>query len=119
MNGERCLIAGEALGTGYNALRRAVAYVSQRVLYGKTVGELQAVQHSLAKCWAQLEAARHLTYAAARAFDAGSPDTGALANSAKYCATEAGVKACYESMMAMGGMGYSKDYHVERLFRGE
>ena len=117
MNAERCLLAGEALGTGYAALRRATAYAADRVVFGKPIGAMQAIQHPLAKAWAGLEAARHLTYAAATLFDARSPDAGAQANAAKYVAAEAGYKACETALMTLGGMGYAKEYHVERYLR--
>lgn len=117
MNAERCLLAGEALGTGYAALRRAVQYASDRVVFGKPIGAMQAIQHPLAKSWAQLEAARHLTYAAARLYDERGADSGAQANAAKYMAAEAGYTACETAVMTLGGMGYAKEYHVERYFR--
>ncbi|CDU23328.1 related to Acyl-CoA dehydrogenase [Sporisorium scitamineum] len=117
MNAERCLLAGEALGTGYAALRKAVKYAGERVVFGRPIGAMQAIQHPLARCWAQLEAARHLTYAAARMYDDRAPDAGAQANAAKYMAAEAGYSACETAVMTLGGMGYAKDFHVERLFR--
>ncbi len=92
MNAERCLLAGEALGTGYAALKRAVRYAQDRVVFGKPIGAMQAIQHPLAKSWAQLEAAKHLTYAAARMYDDRGADSGAQANAAKYMAAEAGSK---------------------------
>ncbi len=54
MNAERCLLAGESLGTGYAALRRAVRYASERVVFGKPIGSMQAIQHPLAKAWVSL-----------------------------------------------------------------
>ncbi|PWN46502.1 acyl-CoA dehydrogenase NM domain-like protein [Violaceomyces palustris] len=117
MNAERCLLAGESIGTGYAALRRAVKYASERFVFGKTIGTMQAIQHPLAKAWAQLEAARHLTYAAADMYDQRRPDAGAQAGAAKYMAAEAGFRACETAIMTLGGMGYAKEYHVERYFR--
>ena len=64
-----------------------------------------------------MEAARHLTYAAARMFDDKSPTAGAQANAAKYIAAEAGYKACETAVMTHGGMGYAREYHVERYLR--
>ena len=78
---------------------------------------MQAIQHPLAKAWAELEAARHLTYAAARMYDDRASDSGAQPNAAKYIAAEAGFRACETAVMTLGGMGYAKDYHVERYFR--
>ncbi|SNX84095.1 related to Acyl-CoA dehydrogenase [Melanopsichium pennsylvanicum] len=117
MNAERCLLAGEALGTGYAALKRAVQYAKDRIVFGKSIGAMQAIQHPLAKAWAQLEAAKHLTYAAARMYDERAGDIGAQANAAKYMAAEAGYKACETAVMSMGGMGYAKEFHVERMLR--
>ncbi|SYW82125.1 uncharacterized protein UHO2_00610 [Ustilago hordei] len=117
MNAERCLLAGEALGTGYAALKRAVRYAGERIVFGKPIGAMQAIQHPLAKAWAELEAARHLTYAAARMYDDRASDSGAQPNAAKYIAAEAGFRACETAVMTLGGMGYAKDYHVERYFR--
>ncbi|GAC99452.1 acyl-CoA dehydrogenase [Pseudozyma hubeiensis SY62] len=117
MNAERCLLAGEALGTGYAALTKAVKYAGDRVVFGKPIGAMQAIQHPLAKSWAQLEAAKHLTYAAARMYDDRAADAGAQANAAKYMAAEAGFKACETAVMTLGGMGYAVEYGVERLFR--
>lgn len=114
MNAERCLLAGEALGTGYAALRKATSYAGDRVVFGKPIGQFQGVQHPLAMAWANLEAARHLSYAAARLYDERNPDAGAQANAAKLVASEAGYKACEAALMAMGGMGYSREFHVER-----
>lgn len=78
------------------------------------------MQHPLAMAWANLEAARHLTYSAARLYDgreATPEQIGAQANAAKLVAAEAGYKACEAAIMAMGGMGYSRDFHVERYLR--
>ena len=69
MNAERCLLAGEALGIGYAALRRAVKYASERVVFGRAIGKNQGIQHPLAAAWMNLEAAKLLTYNAARLYD--------------------------------------------------
>ncbi|KAF8519623.1 acyl-CoA dehydrogenase/oxidase [Hysterangium stoloniferum] len=128
MNAERCLLAGEALGIGYAALRRAARYASERVVFGRAIGQNQAIQHPLAQSWVDLEAGKLLTYSAARTYDelasavseAGSPPgekIGARCNAAKYFAAEAAFKACERAVMTHGGMGYSVDYHVERYLR--
>lgn len=117
MNFERILLAGEALGTGYAALRRAVHYANERVLFGKPIGAMQAIQHPLAKAFVELEAARALAYEAAAAYDAGHSQVGAKANAAKYFSAEAGFRACETAMLTMGGMGYEKSNHVERYLR--
>jgi acyl-CoA dehydrogenase len=117
MNAERCLLAGEAIGTGYLALTKAVRYAADRVVFSKPIGSMQAIQHPLARSWTELEAARHLTYTAARMYDDKAPTAGAQANAAKYFAAEAGYRACETAVMTHGGMGYAREYHVERYLR--
>ncbi|EAS28558.1 acyl-CoA dehydrogenase [Coccidioides immitis RS] len=116
MNAERILIAAEALGLGYAALRRAAVYASERQVFGRPIGKNQGIQHPLADSWMQLEAARLMVYQAARLYDAGHA-TGEYANAAKYLAAEAAFRACERAVMSHGGMGYAKEYHVERYLR--
>ena len=116
MNPERILIAAEAVGTGRVALARATAYAKERVVFGRPIGKNQAIQHPLAKCWADLEAANLMMLNAARLYDAGKP-CGVEANAAKYLAAEAGFRACETAVMTHGGMGYAKEFHVERFLR--
>lgn len=116
MNAERILIAAEALGIGFAALRRAALYAGERVVFGRQIGQNQAIQHPLADSWMQLEAARLMIYQAARMYDAGH-ETGEYANAAKYLAAEAAFRACERAVMTHGGMGYAKEYHVERYLR--
>ncbi|KAG9788262.1 putative acyl-CoA dehydrogenase YngJ [Exophiala dermatitidis] len=116
MNAERILIAAEALGIGFAALRRAALYANDRKVFGRPIGQNQAIQHPLADSWMQLEAARLVIYQAARLYDAGY-ETGEYANAAKYLAAEAAFQACERAVMTHGGMGYAKEYHVERYLR--
>ncbi|KAL3486893.1 acyl-CoA dehydrogenase/oxidase [Aspergillus germanicus] len=116
MNAERILIAAEALGLGYAALRRASIYARERHVFGRAIGQNQAVQHPLAISWMELEAARMMVYHAARMYDSGYAG-GEYANSAKYLAAEAAFRACERAVMMHGGMGYAKEYHVERYLR--
>ncbi|KAJ0413960.1 acyl-CoA dehydrogenase/oxidase [Aspergillus carlsbadensis] len=116
MNAERILIAAEALGLGYAALRRASIYARDRHVFGRAIGQNQAVQHPLAISWMELEAARMMVYHAARMYDGGYAG-GEYANSAKYLAAEAAFRACERAVMVHGGMGYAKEYHVERYLR--
>ncbi len=116
LNPERILLAGEAVGLGRAALARATNYARERVVFGRPIGQNQAIQHPLAKNWAELEAADLLTYKAASMYDAGE-ECGAFANAAKYMAAEAGFRACETAVMTHGGMGYAKEYHVERYLR--
>jgi acyl-CoA dehydrogenase len=115
-NPERILIAAEAVGLGRAALKRAVGYAKERVVFGRPIGKNQSIQHPLAKCWMELEAANLMVFHAAALYDGGKP-CGAEANAAKYLAAEAGFSACEAAMLTHGGMGYAKEYHVERYLR--
>ena len=116
MNPERCLVAAGAVGLGRLALRKAVEYAKKRVVFDRPIGQNQAIQHPLAESWMELEAARLMVYQAASLYDRKMP-CGAEANAAKYLAAEACFKACTTAVMTHGGMGYSKEYHVERYLR--
>jgi acyl-CoA dehydrogenase len=129
MNAERSLLAGEAIGLGYAALKKATAYAKERVVFGRPIGQNQAIQHPLASAFMNLEAAKLATYHAARLYDRSNPDhpdydeaitqhaVGVACNSAKYIAAEAAFTACERAVMSMGGMGYAAEYHVERYLR--
>jgi acyl-CoA dehydrogenase len=116
MNPERILIAAEAVGLGQVALKHATEYAKERIVFERPIGQNQAIQHPLAQRWIELEAANLLVFKAAAAYDAQLP-CGAEANAAKYFAAEAGFRACETAVMTMGGMGYAKEYHVERYLR--
>jgi acyl-CoA dehydrogenase len=116
LNPERILFAAESVGLGRAALKRATQYAKERVVFGRPIGQNQGVAHPLAKAWAELEAANLLAFKGAALFDAGK-ECGAEANAAKYLAGEAGFRACEASVLAHGGMGYAKEYFVERYFR--
>ena len=116
LNPERILIAAEAIGIGRAALRKANDYAKERVVFGRPIGQNQAIQHPLAECWAELEAANLTMLNAATLYDRGE-DCGAYANAAKYLAAEAGFKTCTQAVMTHGGFGYAKEYHVERYLR--
>ncbi|MBL6716306.1 MAG: acyl-CoA/acyl-ACP dehydrogenase [Pseudomonadales bacterium] len=116
LNPERILIAAEAVGLGQAALERAARYARERVVFGRPIGQNQGIAHPLAECWMALEAAWLMTLRAASRYDAGLP-CGADANAAKYLAAEAAFKACERAVLTHGGMGYAKEYDVERLFR--
>ena len=116
LNPERILIAAEALGIGKNALSRAVKYANDRVIFNRPIGKNQSIQHPLAENWIELEAAELLIAKAAYQYDKGE-NAGGMANAAKYFAAEAGFKAATQAVVTLGGMGYAKEYHVERLLR--
>jgi acyl-CoA dehydrogenase len=116
LNPERVLFAVEAIGLGRAALRRAAQYAKERIVFGRPIGQNQGIQHPLAKAWAELEAANLMAFKAAALYDAGK-ECGAEANASKYLGAEAGFRACESSVLAHGGMGYAKEYFVERYFR--
>ena len=116
LNPERILLAAEAVGMGRSALRRATQYAKDRNVFGRPIGMNQSVQHPLAENWIELEAAYLSVMRAAWLYDNKKP-CGAEANAAKYLAAETGFKACQQAVLTHGGMGYAKEYHVERLMR--
>ncbi len=116
LNAERILVAAGLVGIGRAALARATQYAKDRVVFGRPIGQNQAVQHPLAANWAQLEAANMMAFKAASAYDKGE-DCGADANAAKYLAAEAAFSTCTNAVMTHGGMGYAKEFHVERYLR--
>ncbi|CAK1358077.1 unnamed protein product [Cercospora beticola] len=116
MNAERVLIAAEALGLGFASLRKAALYAQEREVFGRPIGKNQGIQHPLADSWMKLEAARLITYQAARMYDQGH-STGEYANACKYLAADAAFEAAERAVLTHGGMGYAKEYHVERYFR--
>jgi acyl-CoA dehydrogenase len=115
-NPERMLIAAEAVGLGRAALRLAARYANERIVFDRPIGKNQAIQHPLAQRWMELEAANLMIMKAAWLYDNGQP-CAAEANAAKYLAGEAGYRACETAVMTHGGMGYAKEYHVERFLR--
>ena len=116
LNPERILVAAEAVGIGQIALEKAANYARERIVFDRPIGKNQAIAHPLAECWMELEAAWLMTCKAASLYDAGQP-CGVEANAAKYLAAEAAFRACERAVMTHGGMGYAKEYDVERLFR--
>ncbi len=116
LNPERILLGAEAIGLGRVAIQRAAQYAQERVVFDRPIGMNQGIQHPLAKCWAQVESANLMVLQAAGKFDRGE-DCGVEANAGKYLAAEAGFEACHTAMLTLGGMGYAKEYHVERYLR--
>lgn len=116
MNPERILIGAEAVGLGRAALARAVGYAAEREVFGRPIGKNQSIQHPLAEAWMDLEAAHLMVQKAAWLYDQGV-NCGAEANAAKSLAAEAGWRACERAIFTHGGMGYAKEYHVERYMR--
>ena len=116
LNPERILIAAEAIGLGQVALARGALYAKERIVFDRPIGQNQGIQHPLAKSWMELEAADLMVLKAASLYDA-KLSCAAEANAAKYLAAEACFHACENAIMTHGGMGYAKEYHVERYLR--
>ncbi|MFN3670607.1 MAG: acyl-CoA dehydrogenase family protein [Bosea sp. (in: a-proteobacteria)] len=116
LNPERILVAVEAIAIGQDALARAARYARERTVFGRPIGQNQGIQHPLAERWLALEAAWLMTMKAAALYDAGKP-CGAEANGAKFLGARAGYEACLQAVLTHGGMGYAKEYQVERLLR--
>ncbi len=116
MNAERILVAADSIGDGRWFIEKAVAYSSQRVVFGRPIGANQGVQFPIAKAHMAVEAADLMRLKAARLFDAGRP-CGAEANMAKYLAAEAAWEAGNACIDCHGGYGYAEEYDVERKFR--
>jgi len=116
LNPERILFGVEAVGLGRDALRRAAKYAKERVVFGRPIGQNQGIQHPLAEKWAYLESAFWMCLRAAWLYDAKQP-CGAEANAAKFLGARAGYEAAEQAVMTLGGMGYAREYQVERLFR--
>ncbi|WP_022975004.1 acyl-CoA dehydrogenase family protein [Nevskia ramosa] len=116
LNPERVLIGIEAIGIGQDALRRAAKYGRERVVFGRPIGMNQGIQHPLAEKWMYLEAAQRMVEKAAWLYDNHLP-CGAEANAGKFLGARAGFDACLQAVLTFGGMGYAKEYHVERLLR--
>jgi len=116
LNPERIVVAFEAIGIGRAALRIAAAYARERVVFDRPIGQNQAIAHPLAAAWAKLEAAELLAFKAAALFDRGEPCANE-ANAAKLLAADAGFEAADAALQTLGGFGYAREYHVERLWR--
>lgn len=117
LNTERIVTTAGLVGTGELAIRIAVEYANQRKIFGNTpVSAYQGLQFPLAQCHAEIEAARLLNYKAAANCDA-ALDYGSEANAAKLLAAQAVARATERAMQTMGGMGFAKESHLERLWR--
>ncbi len=116
LNPERILVGIEAIGLGRDALERAAKYARERVVFGRPIGQNQGIQHPLAEAWTYLESAYWMCLRAGYLYDKGL-NCGAEANAAKFLAARAAFDACTKAVLTHGGMGYAREFHVERLFR--
>jgi acyl-CoA dehydrogenase len=116
LNAERILVASEAIGIGRAALRRAVNYAGERVVFGRPIGQNQGVAFPLAEARTRLDAAELMVRKAAWKLDTGEP-CGAEANMLKWLAADAAFQAADQALQTHGGFGYAREYHVERYWR--
>ncbi|MFI8075878.1 acyl-CoA dehydrogenase family protein [Streptomyces sp. NPDC086033] len=116
LNPERILLAHEALGLGRAALDAATRYASERIVFERPIGQNQGIAFPLAEALTRLDAARLMARNAAWRYDRGL-DCGREANMAKFLCADAGFQAADRAVQTLGGMGYAREYHVERYFR--
>jgi acyl-CoA dehydrogenase len=116
LNAERTLIAAECIGDGRWFIDRVTAYVKDRVVFGRPIGQNQGVQFPIAEAHIEVEAADLMRHEACRLFDAHQP-CGAQANMAKYLAAKASWEAANACIQFHGGFGFACEYDVERKFR--
>jgi acyl-CoA dehydrogenase len=116
LNAERTLIAAECIGDGYWFLDRVTAYVKDRHVFGRPIGQNQGVQFPIADAYMEVEAANLMRFKACSLFDAQQP-CGAEANMAKYLAAKASWEAANACIQFHGGFGFANEYDVERKFR--
>jgi alkylation response protein AidB-like acyl-CoA dehydrogenase len=113
----RVTIAAQALGIAQGALDLAADYVKERHQFGKRVADFQGVQFMLADMAMKLEAARHLTYAAAGRSERGDADLTYLSAAAKCVASDAAMSITTDAVQLLGGYGYTRDFPAERMMR--
>jgi alkylation response protein AidB-like acyl-CoA dehydrogenase len=116
LDGGRIAVAAQAVGIAQAGLDLAVTYAGQRRAFGRPIGGLQAIQHKLADMQTEIEAARALTWRAARCRDAGLPYTVEGAQ-AKLFASQVARRQTSEVIQVLGGYGYTKDFPAERYYR--
>lgn len=116
LNPERLLVAAEAVGIGRAGLNLGLKYAKERVVFGRPIGQNQGIQFPLAEAYTKLELAFLMVLKGAWMFD-NDMACGEEANIAKIRAADAGFEACDAALQVHGGMGYAKEYHIERLWR--
>jgi acyl-CoA dehydrogenase len=116
LNAERTLIAAECIGDGYWFIDRVTAYVKDRVVFGRPIGQNQGVQFPIADAFIEVEAANLMRWKACELFDSRQP-CGAQANMAKYLAAKASWEAANACLQFHGGFGFAHEYDIERKFR--
>jgi len=118
LNEERLAIAAECIGLGELAVEAGAGYARDREVFGQAIGANQAIQHPLAEAHARVQAAKQLTYhAAKRADELSREQLGAHANTSKFLAADAAFDAADAAVQAHGGFGVAREYDVERYLR--
>ncbi|MCQ9384688.1 acyl-CoA dehydrogenase family protein [Brevibacterium sp. 50QC2O2] len=117
LDGGRLNIGACSLGGAQAALEQAVAYLGERQAFGQDLTQFQALRFEVAQLQADLEAARSLLWRAARAYDAGDPDTSLLSAMAKLKATDTGFDVANRALQLLGGYGYLQEYGIEKIVR--
>jgi butyryl-CoA dehydrogenase len=110
-------VAAQAVGIAAGALEKAVAYAQERKQFGKPVSSFQGLQFMLADMATQVEAARALTYAAARFVDSGAKNVAKISSMAKVFASDTAMRVTTDAVQVFGGYGYMKEYPVEKMMR--
>lgn len=116
LNAERILIAAECVGDGRWFIERSRRYATERVVFGRPIGQNQGVQFPIAAAHIKVEAADLMRTRAAALFDEDQP-CGAEANMAKYLAADASWEAANVALQTFGGFGFAEEYDIERKFR--
>jgi butyryl-CoA dehydrogenase len=113
----RPFVAAQGLGIAQGALDLALDYTKKRQQFGQSIASFQGIQFMLADMATQVEAARHLVYAAARAVDAGATDVSKISAMSKVFATDVAMRVATDAVQLFGGYGFCRDYPIEKYMR--
>lgn len=117
LDNARPFVAAQAVGLAQGALDLALDYTKQREQFGQSIASFQAIQFMLADMATEVEAARQLVYASARAIDAGASNVSKIAAMAKVFATDTAMRVTTDAVQLFGGYGYCRDYPIEKYMR--
>lgn len=117
LDSSRTGVGAQGVGVAQGAFNEAVKFARQRVQFGHPIISFQAVQHMLADMATDIEAARALVYSVARYIDSGAKDVSKESAMAKVFATDVGMRVTTNAVQVMGGSGYMREYHVEKMMR--
>ena len=110
-------LGAQAMGLAQGALEAAIDYAKRRVQFGHPIYAQQAVQQMLAEMAMQVEAARALVYSTARMIDSGAKDFTRESAMCKVFASDVAMRVTTDAMQVFGGVGYMRDYPIEKMFR--